>query len=159
MLNRVVSPPATRLPAGSRRYQGMRWIRPTRIRTAAARAIRTAQASRENFGAALDCEVLLIFSSSNFLKFCLGGKVWESLRPEGLSYRALVDDWYIDQEKRAWGPPGMALLRKSMARRASIADSELWSAAEAATRPTRSSAGAGSGDWCARPATVVACWD
>src|SRR5258708_36341184 len=33
------------------------------------------------------------------------------------------------------------------------------SVAEAATRPTRRRAGAGSGAWCARPATVVACWD
>jgi hypothetical protein len=38
-----------------RRYQGMRWIRPTRIRTAAARAIRTAQASSEKRGADLVC--------------------------------------------------------------------------------------------------------
>jgi len=48
-------------------YQGMRWIRPTRIRAAASKARKTAQASRERRGAvadwvcggALDIDVLL----------------------------------------------------------------------------------------------------
>jgi hypothetical protein len=38
------------VPAGSRRYQGMRWTRPKRIKAAAAKEIRTAHVSREMRG-------------------------------------------------------------------------------------------------------------
>ena len=42
-----------RLPAGSRRYQGMRWIRPKRIKAVAAKESKTAHESRDKRGAVL----------------------------------------------------------------------------------------------------------
>src|SRR5258708_23328148 len=53
------------------RYQGMRWIRPTRIRTAAANEIRTAHVSREMRGADLVWELVLLILLL-LLSFVLG---------------------------------------------------------------------------------------
>jgi hypothetical protein len=55
-------------------YQGTRWIRPTRIRTAAASAIRTAQASRERRGVdfVCVCELVLLILILLRNQFCLG---------------------------------------------------------------------------------------
>ena len=106
-------------------YQGMRWIRPKRIRTAAIRAIRTAQESSEMRGA----DLALVFAVVLLILILLHQDIWE-LEKSGTESFSQVNSWATAE-----------------------------SAAEAATRPTRRRAGAGSGASWARSETVVAWWD
>jgi len=78
-------------------YQGMRWIRPTRIKAAASRARKTAQASRERRGAvaafdcggALDIDVLLLgkFKKQNQERAGLKTGHYKSEKEENLRVR------------------------------------------------------------------------
>ncbi len=65
-------------------YQGMRWIRPRRIRMAAARAIRTAHASSEKRGADLvgACGLLLVILILLLRRFCCVSGWWKNGPPQ-----------------------------------------------------------------------------